>query len=614
MISNTTAAGEIIDVLDAHGVTFDDLTVTKAALAAVVNDWNGVLSNASLAARVSALVSLFSGRDQAISDWALGTYNGGPLSDGVYPITVQGGGTVNVKSPARLAFDAAGFNLQGSQATTGALPASGNEVGDTWIVTANNHLWAWSAALTWVDMGVAGAPGATGPSVELRVSGGQLQYRAVGSSGAWTNIVAMSALVGADGPAIEQRVSGGYIQWRVVGDPTWINLIALSALAGADSTVPGPAAWQLPVAFASGITAVVGPPTTTVVYLGETYVCITGHTTTGTFDPSKWIKVAAKGSDGSGARTPGIYASDYASAGADHLVFTAAVAAWFAAARSIAGVYYLGLLDVDVSLDFGTHTVPIMPPGGQATIGGEIIFSNGATIKNANGEYCMFIQNYNGVGQYGWFNLGIFDANLLNASLRIMSYDDNQSLYKMHIDGLTINSTSTGITRHALALEGLFECTFDRVNIVWQSTTKNCINMEVSAAGGTPSSNTFNQSSLATGCTGTKKPATGLAPPSTPPHSYKPRPRGGNIQAYGTVFNHCHAEGNCLSSGEAGIFIDGSATIVRQRATPQRPRSKSTWSKATAMSRSLGLGRSTPPYPEPRSSFLTAEAGVLQPS
>src|SRR6478609_3287514 len=44
---------------------------------------------------------------------------------------------------------------------------------------------------------------------------------------------------GADGRQVQLRVSGGYIQWQYVGDPVWSNLVSLSSItgpAGADGT------------------------------------------------------------------------------------------------------------------------------------------------------------------------------------------------------------------------------------------------------------------------------------------------------------------------------------------------------------------------------------------
>lgn len=62
----------------------------------------------------------------------------------------------------------------------------------------------------------------------------------------------------------------------------------------------GPAAWSAVAAWAASTAYVVGPPASVVTYLGETYVCTTAHTSTGSFDASKFSKVAAKGADAAG--------------------------------------------------------------------------------------------------------------------------------------------------------------------------------------------------------------------------------------------------------------------------------------------------------------------------
>lgn len=55
----------------------------------------------------------------------------------------------------------------------------------------------------------------------------------------------------------------------------------------------GPAPWLTPVSFSAGIDAVAAAPATSVIYVGEHYVCITPHVTTSTFDTSKWRKIYA---------------------------------------------------------------------------------------------------------------------------------------------------------------------------------------------------------------------------------------------------------------------------------------------------------------------------------
>ena len=77
---------------------------------------------------------------------------------------------------------------------------------------------------------------------------------------------------------------------------------------------PGPAAWKAPVAFAAGIACTNTAPATVVTYNGETYIVASGvsdFTSTGTFNPLQWTKIAAKGTDGSvGATGSATAASD----------------------------------------------------------------------------------------------------------------------------------------------------------------------------------------------------------------------------------------------------------------------------------------------------------------
>lgn len=65
---------------------------------------------------------------------------------------------------------------------------------------------------------------------------------------------------------------------------------------------PGPVPFSPPVAWVTGLIAVVGPPATAVTFGGESYVCNTPHTAGATFaaDAAKWTKIAAKGADGAG--------------------------------------------------------------------------------------------------------------------------------------------------------------------------------------------------------------------------------------------------------------------------------------------------------------------------
>lgn len=65
----------------------------------------------------------------------------------------------------------------------------------------------------------------------------------------------------------------------------------------------GPASWAPPVAWTTATAFIATPPASAVTQGGETYVCLIAHTS-GTFATDlaagKWIKVAAKGADGTG--------------------------------------------------------------------------------------------------------------------------------------------------------------------------------------------------------------------------------------------------------------------------------------------------------------------------
>lgn len=68
-------------------------------------------------------------------------------------------------------------------------------------------------------------------------------------------------------------------------DPTkWQSLLA---------AIPGPAAWMQPQAWASEATYLVGPPASVVTYSGSCYVCIAPHQAGATFDPTKFVQIAA---------------------------------------------------------------------------------------------------------------------------------------------------------------------------------------------------------------------------------------------------------------------------------------------------------------------------------
>ena len=80
-----------------------------------------------------------------------------------------------------------------------------------------------------------------------------------------------------------------------------VTIDALSNDLKAEYTGGAISAWAPIVDFAAGIVAVATAPATTVRRLGSTYVCVAPHTTTSTFESTKWSLIAAKGDNGSGS-------------------------------------------------------------------------------------------------------------------------------------------------------------------------------------------------------------------------------------------------------------------------------------------------------------------------
>ena len=76
-----------------------------------------------------------------------------------------------------------GITMQGSVATSGDLPASGNTQGDAYIVQADDSLWIWDGT-AWVSGGsIQGPPGSQGPQGPQGVAGPQGPQGVPGSTG-----------------------------------------------------------------------------------------------------------------------------------------------------------------------------------------------------------------------------------------------------------------------------------------------------------------------------------------------------------------------------------------------------------------------------------------------
>lgn len=108
----------------------------------------------------------------------------------------------------------------------------------------------------------------------------------------------------------------------------------------------GPQPWQTPpTAWAASTAYTASAPASTVTYSGESYVCSTSHTSTLTFDATKWTKLAAKGADGAPGATSAFSLTaanqtDFTTTGSYYTVATLDFTAAGSKADAWGGVYY----------------------------------------------------------------------------------------------------------------------------------------------------------------------------------------------------------------------------------------------------------------------------------
>ena len=114
------------------------------------------------------------------------------------------------------------INFVGSVANTGALPSSGNDVNDAYIVDADGNLWVWNGS-SWNDAGQivgpqgvtgeAGATGVTGPTGEAGATG---STGAVGETGS-TGAQGQTGVTGNDGATGATGATGADALWNFTG-------------------------------------------------------------------------------------------------------------------------------------------------------------------------------------------------------------------------------------------------------------------------------------------------------------------------------------------------------------------------------------------------------------
>ncbi len=207
--------------------------------------------------------------------------------------------------------------------TTGSLSISvdtisGSGTYASWALALTGSVGPTGATGATGPAGSTGATGATGPANTLSigtVTEGAAAATITGTAPNQTlNLVVPKGNTGATGstgpagPANSLSigtVTEGAAAATITGTaPTQtLNLVVPKGNTGDTGATgsTGPQPWSAPVAWAGSTAYVATAPASCVTYGGETYVCTTGHTSTGTFDGSKFVKIATKGADGAGA-------------------------------------------------------------------------------------------------------------------------------------------------------------------------------------------------------------------------------------------------------------------------------------------------------------------------
>ena len=250
------------------------------------------------------------------------------IGTGAKTLTIEASKQFAIGQTARITYNS-DINkwMQGTvsayNASTGSLSISVD------TISGSGTYALWTVALTGSvgPTGATGATGATGPTGPTGATGpaNTLSIGTVSEGAAAATITGTApnqtlnltvpkgntGATGSTGPAGPANslsigtVTEGAAAATITGTaPTQtLNLVVPKGNTG-NTGAPGstgPQPWSAPVAWAGSTSYVDTAPASCVTYLGETYVCTTGHTSTGTFDGSKFVKIAAKGSDGAGS-------------------------------------------------------------------------------------------------------------------------------------------------------------------------------------------------------------------------------------------------------------------------------------------------------------------------
>ena len=168
-----------------------------------------------------------------------------------------------------------GIYYQGSVATTGSLPTSGNTQGDAYAVLADDHMWVWNGS-AWSDAGpittgvtgATGATGDTGPTGPTGIMGPTGAVGPTGNTGATGPTGAQGSASSVPGPTGPTGAQGDA---STVAGPTGPT----GAVGSVGSSGPtGPTGAASSVAGPTGPTGSTGPAGTGIQYKGT--VAVTG--------------------------------------------------------------------------------------------------------------------------------------------------------------------------------------------------------------------------------------------------------------------------------------------------------------------------------------------------
>ena len=252
------------------------------------------------------------------------------IGTGTKTLTIEAGKQFAIGQTARITYNS-DINkwMQGTvsayNATTGSLSISVDTISGSgtyavWTVALTGSVGPTGATGATGATGPTGATGATGPANTLSigtVTEGAAAATITGTAPNQTlNLVVPkgnTGATGATGPAGPANslsigtVTEGAAAATITGTAPTQTLNLTLPKGNTGDTGPtgstGPQPWSAPAAWAGSTAYVATAPASCVTYLGETYVCTTGHTSTGTFDASKFVKIASKGADGGGSGT-----------------------------------------------------------------------------------------------------------------------------------------------------------------------------------------------------------------------------------------------------------------------------------------------------------------------